>query len=106
MTFDEILKYEYKFRGVDACNLREYFFRLLETLWLEGEGFSGKRPFGDSCWEYDIYEALVEMGAIQGVFDCDKESGERYGLAQVDTKKGNEVVQDLIEYVFFRKDKN
>jgi hypothetical protein len=40
------------------------------------------------------------------VFDCDKESGERYGLAQVDTKKGNEVVQDLIEHVFFRKDKN
>jgi hypothetical protein len=49
--------------------LREYLKALLERLWEEGEGFSGKRPFGNSGWEYDLYKGLVSAGAVKGTLD-------------------------------------
>lgn len=51
------------------ASLREYLHALLSTLWNEGEGFNGKRPFGNSGWEYDIYKFLVGAGAVCGSFD-------------------------------------
>lgn len=34
-----------------ALTVRDYLKALLRRLWLEQEGFSGKRPFGNSGWE-------------------------------------------------------
>ena len=48
-----------------AKTVREYLKMLLERLWEEGEGFSGKRPFGNSGWEYDLYAALEEKGVTE-----------------------------------------
>jgi hypothetical protein len=60
-------------RGNDAGaeTVREYLKALLRELWREGEGFSGKRPFGNSGWECDLYEPLIQAGAIGGAFDDD-----------------------------------
>ncbi len=33
---------------------------------MEGEGFSGKRPFGNSCWESDLYWPLAKADVIEG----------------------------------------
>lgn len=55
----------------DTTTIRDYFRKLLMTLWEEREGFSGKRPFGDSCWEYEIYSPLVKAGFIDGEIDED-----------------------------------
>jgi hypothetical protein len=55
----------------DASTVREYLLQLLRELWREGEGFSGKRPFGNSGWEYEIYEGLVRAGIIEGALDSD-----------------------------------
>lgn len=55
----------------DGTTLRTYFKALLATLWREDEGFSGKRPFGNSGWTYDIYGALVSGGFVEGVLDED-----------------------------------
>jgi hypothetical protein len=52
-----------------AETIREYLIKLLHTLWNEGEGFSGKRPFGNSGWEYELYIALIKGGAVPGKFD-------------------------------------
>ena len=52
-----------------SITLREYFKKLLITLWEEGEDFSGKRPFGNSGWQYDVYSALIVEGIIDGKFD-------------------------------------
>lgn len=54
-----------------SLSLREYFKKLLITLWAEGEEFSGKRPFGNSGWQYDVYTALIAEGIIDGKFDED-----------------------------------
>lgn len=51
--------------------VRDYLRRLLTTLWDEQEGFSGKRPFGNSGWEYDVYAPLIKAGYIVGKLDDD-----------------------------------
>ena len=49
-----------------AKTIRDYLKALLKTLWQKEEGFSGKRPFGNSGWTWDVYRALVKGGAIEG----------------------------------------
>jgi hypothetical protein len=65
-----------------ADTIGDYLKLLLTNLWQEGECFSGKRPFGNSGWEYEIYTALVEAGIIDGKLDddgyletCDSDAG-------------------------------
>ena len=47
-----------------AKTVREYLQHLLLTLWQKRDGFNGKKPFGNSGWEYDIYRALVQAGLM------------------------------------------
>lgn len=54
-----------------ASTVRGYLMALLATLWREGEEFSGKRPFGNSGWQYDIYPAMIQAGFIEGRLDED-----------------------------------
>lgn len=55
----------------DAETVREYLVKLLATLWEEGEGFSGKRPLGNSCWESDLYLPLIAAGVVDATLDED-----------------------------------
>lgn len=52
----------------DICG---YLRELLYTLWEDGEGFSGKRPFGNSGWEFDLYHGLAKGGFINATLDED-----------------------------------
>lgn len=54
-----------------AATVGEYLGLLLSTLWLEAEGFSSKRPFGNSDWQYTVYEALIKTGLVPGTIDED-----------------------------------
>lgn len=74
--------------------LRNYFRELLLVLWHEGDGFSGKRPFGDSGWEYDIYAALIKHKFIDGTLDEDGY------VDDFDAKAASAFVSDLIEEIF------
>jgi hypothetical protein len=51
--------------------IRDYLYTLLKTLWIEEEGFNGKRPFGNSGWTLDFAKPLIEHGYIQGSLDED-----------------------------------
>lgn len=73
-----------------ATTIRDYLIRLLTEVWRENEGFSGKRPFGNSGWDYDLYGPLVETGLIRGrldedgfIEDVDDEAGARLVLAAI-----------------------
>lgn len=48
-----------------ADTVRGYLIALLTQVWQEGEGFSGKRPFGNSSWEYDLYDAMARAGIVE-----------------------------------------
>ena len=52
-----------------AKTVKGYFEQLLLQLWYEGEGFSGKRPFGNSNWEFEIYTAWVRAKLLKGELD-------------------------------------
>lgn len=54
-----------------AATVRDYMKALLRRLLKEGEGFSGKRPFGNSGWEYELYIPLVKAGLVSGKLDAD-----------------------------------
>ena len=81
-------------------NNKEYHLQeLLLKLWQEGEGFSGKRPFGNSGWEYDLLYPLVAMGEIPGKLDDDG------CLESINGEAGYEMVESLIYYVFSSTEK-
>lgn len=74
-----------------AATIREYLLQLLRALWREESGFSGKRPFGNSDWQYDLYIPLHKAGLIDGRLDedgyveeMDHEAGARLILAAID----------------------
>lgn len=50
---------------------RGYLLRLLGDVWRDGEGFDGKRPFGNSSWENDLHVPMVRAGIVDGKLDSD-----------------------------------
>lgn len=64
-----ILDVPMKRNDAKAKTVRDYLKRLLSTVWVEDEGFDGKRPFGNSGWKYDVYAALIKAGVIDGKLD-------------------------------------
>jgi hypothetical protein len=46
--------------------VKEFLIKLLSTLWEEEEGFSGKRPFGNSGWKSELFVCLVDNKIIPG----------------------------------------
>ncbi len=83
----------------DSLSIRDYLYTLLVTLWNENEAFSGKQPFGDSGWEYDLYLPLIKAGYIHGVID-------EYGCIElVDSENGHNFVSNLIRYMIYMSNK-
>jgi len=72
-----------------ATNIGEYLRALLATLLDEGESFSGKRPFGNSGWEYDLYKPLIVAGLVQGSLD-----GDGY-IDNLDVRAAREIIRKL-----------
>ncbi|MBF6277015.1 hypothetical protein [Nocardia nova] len=75
----------------EADTIRGYLIALLATLWREEEGFSGKRPFGNSGWRFDLYAALGHAGHIRASFDDDGY------LEDVDAIVGDRLIATAIE---------
>jgi len=72
MTNQEILALEFESMDLSRkLTIKDYLKELLITLWKEGECFSGKRPFGNSSWQYEMYHALVKHGVLVGKLDED-----------------------------------
>lgn len=84
-----------KLRVDDEHTIGSYLKELLLTLWSEGEGFSGKRPFGNSGWEHDLYAPLVKYGVVKGFYDSEYDDIESYDYAEC-----NMIIEELIHYIF------
>lgn len=90
MTGEQILELPLPKCEYGYATVREYLKGLLEELWGQGEGFSGKRPFGNSGWEYDLYYALIASGNFKGTYEVDEDGfGNAYDY---DTKELNNAV--------------
>lgn len=73
-----------------AVTVRDYLKAVLFQVWDKGEGFSGKRPFGNSGWEYDLYYVLVKAGYVNGYIN-------QYGeVEEADFDRANGLIFDAI----------
>lgn len=75
--------------------IRHYLFSLISVLWKEQECFSGKRPFGNSGWDYDLYVPLIKNGFLAGEIDEDGY------IENIDDKAAHEYVSRLIHAAFY-----
>lgn len=75
-----------------AEDIRGYLKALMLTLWEEKEGFSGKRPFGNSSWDGDLEIALVRAGYVKGAFSSDGDY-----LDECDTEMVDKLIRKAIE---------
>lgn len=62
--------------------LRKSFKLLLYTLFIEEEEFSGKRPLGNSGWQYDLGIGLINAGILEGDPDDPQENYFDYATFQ------------------------
>jgi len=85
----EILALSMGENDAGAKTIREYLVCLAEACFLEGEGFSGKRPFGNSGWERELYLPLVKAGVIVGEIDEDGK------LDRYDSEAGRKIIASL-----------
>lgn len=78
----------------DAATIGEFLGTLLSTLWIEADGFSGKRPLGNSDWQYQVYAALIEAGYVEGEID-------EYGyIEDIDDDAAEELILKAIRFAF------
>ncbi|MEV4575923.1 hypothetical protein AB0K16_22025 [Nonomuraea jabiensis] len=84
ITGEMVLAVKMQPNDADAETIRDYLVSLVEVVWNEKEGFSGKRPFGNSGWDWDLYETLVRADFIDGLIEdgdyleeFDREAGDR-----------------------------
>lgn len=97
MGAKDILRCPMQPNDAGASTVGEYFANLLSVLWEEGEGFSGKRPFGNSSWEYEVYKALGDHGLIEGIeFD---EHGYIETFDYTDQKDADKKIQEAIKLI-------
>ena len=89
----------HKDNDAEVDTIRDYLHSLLKTLWKEGEGFSGKRPFGNSGWKHELYLALVRGGIVDGEYDEEYDD-----LLDCDEKEANKLILKAIKYVFYGKE--
>lgn len=97
LTGKDVLKIKMVENDAGAKTIREYFVSLLWELWVEGESFSGKRPFGNSGWEYEIYQSLAKAGAIEATYYPKDDDEEEPEIDSYDEKTANRLIKLAIE---------
>lgn len=65
----KVLRTPMRENDAQCSTIGEYLIALSQGVWYDGESFSGKRPFGNSGWENDIYDALVIAKLVDGSID-------------------------------------
>lgn len=78
---EAVLDFEFEDGDLGTISIKDYLKELLVALLRDGESFSGKRPFGNSGWEYSLAAALIKAKAIDGSLD---EEGYAEGFAWPD----------------------
>jgi len=88
---NQILNTPMQDNDAGAKTIGDYLIALLATIWKEEDCFSGKRPFGNSDWTYDIYAALVRANLLDGRFD------EEGFLEDYNEKRGKIMIAEAIQ---------
>lgn len=93
----EALEIRFDSDAGDNLTIRDYLYILLRNLWDEQEGFNGKRPFGNSGWDFELYKPLIAGGFISGSLD------EEGYIEDYSRQEAHKYVQDLVTACFYSK---
>lgn len=88
-----ILDLEMVENDIESKTIREYLKALLITVWEKEESFSGKRPFGNSGWKYDIYRTLATHKIIEADID---EDGDIVDIQRSEYSKADQLISEAI----------
>lgn len=92
-TAQQILALPMGDNDAHATTIGDYFARLAEQAWIEEEGFSGKRPFGNSGWQHEVYHALVTNKVITGEID-------NYGYVEdYDGHAADQIITSVLKFL-------
>jgi len=70
LSSKQLLDYKFYITALEEkSTLRNYFKTLLRTLWNESDGFSGKRPLGNSGWETQLAMDMIEADLLEGEYN-------------------------------------
>ena len=86
---------------IGTITIREYLYALLKKLWVHGESFNSKRPFGNSGWQYPLRKPLIAAGFVSGEL-IDEGDGDYY-VKSISESEFNEFTKKMIYAVFFGK---
>ncbi len=92
-TPQQILALELPDNDAAAGTVGQYLFNLTSKVWFEQEGFDGKRPFGNSGWNHDIFHALLLNGVVDGVLD------EHGFIEEINKSQVTEVMTELFTFL-------
>lgn len=96
MTYKDWVNIPMQENDAGAKTVGDYLKLLLLTLWDESDGFSGKRPFGNSGWQYEVYKALISAKVVNGKLD-------EYGdVDEIDYYTADCIVRQIIIGAFDR----
>lgn len=90
-TGKEILSVPIKYCDCGAKTIKEYLIILLGELWEKQELFNGKRPWGTSGWDFELYRALLSEGFVAGKFDEDD------WIEEIDIETANDLIRLAIQ---------
>lgn len=79
-----VLQIKMQENDANAKTIGEYVAKLAINVIVETEGFSGKRPFGNSGWYRDLVEPLVRAGVVKGEIDEEWGDVDGYDCNEVD----------------------
>lgn len=92
MTNKQILDLQFESRDLEqVITIREFFKKLLTTLFEQGETFNGKRPFGNSGWDWDLKICLCQNSIIEATYS------EKYDDWDFDTEEVDNKILELIK---------
>ena len=89
----DILALPMKANDASAETIGQFLMMVGAKVFLDQEDFSGKRPFGNSGWIYDVYEALIQGDALEGTLDEDGY------VKECDSREAEAVVACLFDYL-------
>ena len=91
---NKILSCPMQDNNAEANTINQYLIALADSVWEQDESFSGKRPFGNSGWKYEIYEALARNGFIKCTL---YDEGD---IDDIDTAEGDKLISLAIETLY------
>ncbi len=77
-----------------ASTVRGFLAALLGVAWASGDNI---RPWGNSAWQYDLYEPLLDAGCAGGLTEAEAERlRQQYGIPEAKREELDRLVLDLI----------